>query len=64
MATALLPVTTSAFSLDVPLPALGLHAGEKAAWQFIEFLTATIRNPHTKEAYFRIVTNFLTWCER
>jgi hypothetical protein len=38
-------------------------AGERTAWRFVEFFTATIRNPNTREAYARAVGRFLAWCE-
>ena len=31
--------------------------------RFLEFFAAAIRNPHTRRAYYRAATNFLTWCE-
>jgi integrase/recombinase XerD len=51
-------------SLPGSLPALITAAGERTAWRFVEFFTATIRNPHTREAYARAVGRFLAWCER
>src|SRR5437879_1895183 len=45
------------------LPTLILDAGEKAGWRFIEFFTANIRNPNTREAYARAVVRFCRWCE-
>ncbi len=45
------------------LPAIIAHAGEAAAWRFIEFFTATIRNKNTRAAYARAVTQFFGWCE-
>ena len=45
------------------LPALIATAGERTAWRFVEFFTATLRNPHTREAYARAVGRFLAWCE-
>ena len=45
------------------LPALILRAGEKARWRFIDFFTATIRNPNTRRAYYRAVSRFLNWCQ-
>jgi site-specific recombinase XerD len=45
------------------LPALVARAGERAAWRFIEFFTATIRNRNTRAAYARAVTQFFSWCE-
>jgi len=52
-------------SLPFPggLPALIAAGGERTAWRFVEFFTATIRNPNTREAYARAVGRFLAWCE-
>ena len=44
------------------LPALVIGAGERAEIRFLEFFASTIRNPHTRRAYARAVTDFLTWC--
>jgi site-specific recombinase XerD len=44
------------------VPALIAAAGERAALRFLEFFAANIRNPHTRRAYGRAVTEFLTWC--
>ena len=38
-------------------------AGERAAWRFLDFFTATFRNPNTREAYLRAVIRFFAWCE-
>ncbi len=46
------------------LPAVIAHAGEKAGRCFIEFLTATIRNSNTRQAYARAIGDFFAWCER
>ena len=46
-----------------PLPPAVLRAGEKTTWRFVDFFTASIRNPNTREAYYRAVTRFLDWCE-
>ncbi|MBI2504238.1 MAG: hypothetical protein HYW07_13515 [Candidatus Latescibacteria bacterium] len=46
------------------LPALIAVAGPKAARRFIEFFTANIRNPNTRRAYHRAVTDFFGWCEQ
>jgi integrase/recombinase XerD len=40
------------------------RAGESAAWRFVEFFTATIRNRNTRAAYARAVVQFFAWCER
>jgi len=45
------------------LPVLIATAGEAAGIRFLEFFTAQIRNPHTRRAYGRAVTDFLAWCE-
>src|SRR5215469_2659158 len=44
------------------LPALVAVAGERASMRFLEFFTASIRNPHTRRAYGRAAEEFLTWC--
>lgn len=45
------------------LPAPIAAAGNQAAWRFIEFFTANIRNPNTRRAYGRAVGDFFHWCE-
>src|SRR5580658_6196067 len=44
------------------LPAIITSAGEGAAWRFIEFFTATIRNKNTRAAYAQAVMQFFAWC--
>lgn len=44
-------------------PALVAAAGERAAYRFLEFFTAQIRNPHTRRAYVRAVGEFCAWME-
>ena len=39
-------------------------ADERAAWRFVDFFAVTIRNPNTREAYYRAVCRFMDWCER
>jgi integrase/recombinase XerD len=46
------------------LPASIQHAGDKAAWRFIEFFTVTIGNKNTRAAYAQAVGQFFHWCER
>ncbi len=46
------------------LPAVIADAGDQAARRFIEFFTATIRNPNTRRAYAKAVGGFFGWCER
>lgn len=45
------------------VPALVAAAGEPASLRFVEFFAATLRNPHTRRAYGRAVSDFLAWCE-
>jgi site-specific recombinase XerD len=45
------------------VPALIADAGERAAWRYVEFFTANIRNPNTRRAYLRACARFLGWCE-
>lgn len=58
MTSELLPVSSSTW-----LPILISTAGEHASRRFMEFFAANIRNPHTRRAYMRAVTDFLAWCE-
>jgi hypothetical protein len=44
------------------LPALIAAAGDRAQTRFLEFFASNIRNPHTRRAYVRAVTEFLDWC--
>ncbi len=44
-------------------PALVAAAGDSAAYRFLEFFTAQIRNPHTRRAYVRAVGEFCAWLE-
>ena len=46
------------------VPAVIADAGEPAAERYIEFLTATIRNAHTRKAYNRAIFDFFTWASR
>ena len=43
------------------LPAVIADAGEKAAKRFVEFFTATIRNPHTRKTYACATGDFFAW---
>lgn len=45
------------------LPALVAAAGDRAAYRFLEFFTAQIRNPNTRRAYVRAVGEFCAWLE-
>jgi integrase/recombinase XerD len=62
--TELIPTTSSPLqTVDATLvPALFTGAGEGASYRFIEYFTARIRNPNTRQAYFRAVNRFSQWC--
>ncbi|WP_438346813.1 tyrosine-type recombinase/integrase [Methylorubrum populi] len=47
-----------------PAPALVAAAGDRAAYRFLEFFTAQIRNPNTRRAYVRSVGEFCAWLEQ
>ncbi len=38
-------------------------AGTRARRRFVEFFTAQIRNPNTRAAYSRAVSQFFAWCD-
>jgi site-specific recombinase XerD len=44
------------------LPQLVASADERARRRYLEFFTAQIRNPNTRRAYARAVSDFLSWC--
>jgi hypothetical protein len=46
------------------VPALIADLGDEAAWRYVEFFTANIRNPHTRRAYARACARFFAWCEQ
>jgi len=56
--------TVTAPTVGPILPVIIADAGEKAGKRFIEFLTATIRNANTRQAYARAIGDFFTRCER
>jgi site-specific recombinase XerD len=45
------------------VPMLFAEAGKSATQRYLEFFTANIRNPNTRAAYARAVTQFAWWCE-
>src|SRR5215470_17437942 len=45
------------------VPALVADLGDEAAWRYVEFFTANIRNPNTRRAYVRACNRFFAWCE-
>jgi site-specific recombinase XerD len=46
------------------VPALIAARGPHAGRRFVEFFTANIRNPNTRRAYYRAVTEFFDWCDQ
>jgi site-specific recombinase XerD len=45
------------------IPNLIAAAGDQAAWRYVDFFTANIRNPNTRRAYARACNTFFAWCE-
>ena len=45
------------------LPPMIAGADDRTAWRFVDFFAVTIRNPNTREAYYRAVSRFMDWCE-
>jgi site-specific recombinase XerD len=45
------------------VPALIADAGDPAAWRYVEFFTANIRNANTRRAYARACASFFAWCD-
>ncbi len=54
-----LPIT-----LAGELPDIIHRAGRNAVFAAQEFFTGLVRNPHTRRAYMKAVTNFLQWMEK
>ena len=47
----------------IRLPKLIAASGDRAAYRFLEFFTAQIRNPHTRRAYAKAAGDFCEWIE-
>src|ERR1700733_15049122 len=63
---AVLPASASNLevaALHAMIPTLIADAGDQAAWRYIDFFTANIRNPNTRRAYARACATFFSWCE-
>ena len=45
------------------IPSLIADAGDQAAWRYVDFFTANIRNPNTRRAYTRACASFFAWCD-
>lgn len=66
MAQALIPpnqTTLLSFADSAAVPAVIAGAGDRASYRFLEYFTATIRNPNTRQAYYRAVKQFFDWCD-
>lgn len=55
--------TLALSSSTIPAPALIVASGHRAAYRFLEFFTAQIRNPNTRKAYAKAVGGFCRWAE-
>jgi site-specific recombinase XerD len=44
------------------VPLIVAQAGDAAAWRYVDFFAAHIRNPNTRRAYARACGRFLAWC--
>src|SRR3984893_17908428 len=56
-------IAPSDHSPTLVVPVLIADLGDEAAWRYVEFFTANIRNPHTRRAYARACARFFAWCE-
>ena len=63
-AIAPLPPSSLAQPGGIFVPAMISTAGEETLKRFLEFFVAHIRNPNTRLAYGRAVSQFFTWCEQ
>ena len=62
------PALPGAPAVPAPLPTqlvpgLVVRGGEAAAWRYVEFFAAVLRNPNTRRAYARACGHFFGWCE-
>jgi site-specific recombinase XerD len=46
-----------------PVPTLIAAAGNMAAWRYVDFFTANIRNPNTRRAYAQACGRLFAWCD-
>jgi len=54
---------TPALPAGTVVPAMIAAQGDRAAWRYLEFFAAHIRNPNTRAAYARAASAFFAWCE-
>jgi site-specific recombinase XerD len=57
------PLKSVAGRAGMLVPRLIADAGDQAAWRYVEFFTANIRNKNTRQAYYRAVVQFFAWCD-
>jgi hypothetical protein len=55
-------VTADPRALNVAPPLIA-DLGEEAAWRYVEFFTANIRNPNMRRANARDCNRFFAWCD-
>ena len=58
----LIPQAASSLAGNTSIPSFIADAGEPASHRFLEYFTATIRNPNTREVYYHAVRRFCDWC--
>src|ERR1700683_1145942 len=64
MPSSLVPISRHQLArAGVKIPGAISRPGQSAAWRFIEFFTAHIRNKNTRAAYAEAVGQFFHWCE-
>ena len=57
------PHQSPALLRNTVVPTIVAALGDRAAWRYVEFFAANIRNPHTRRAYARAASGFFAWCE-
>jgi site-specific recombinase XerD len=54
---------TPALPFGAVVPSIVAARGDQAAWRYLQFFTANIRNPNTRRAYARAASEFFAWCD-
>lgn len=57
------PRTLPKLPAGAVVPAIVVERGKQAAWRYLDFFAANIRNPNTRAAYARSCSGFFVWCE-
>lgn len=57
------PQQALTFVEGAAVPVIIAKAGDKASYRFLEYFTASIRNPNTRKAYYQAVRQFFDWCD-